>query len=183
MPQSALNGASGGFPDLLSLGPTDRGLNFFSGGPSNSASSGMQHIDVSSLADAIDLGQVSFNLAAYLGGYSTQEDYSILSLEFLDTAKISLGSSAIGPVTASDRQGITGLSFREISGDVPIGTRSIDANLAFNRVHGSYNDGYADNLSLKLVTAPVPEAESYALFLVGLATVWFRFGRKKTDFC
>ena len=37
------------------------------------------------------------------------------------------------------------------------------------RTDGSYNDGYADNLSLALQTTAVPEPSSFALIGLGLA--------------
>ena len=49
---------------------------------------------------------------------------------------------------------------------VPFGTETISLTLDMTRFAGSYNDGYADNLSL-ILTA-VPEPETYAMLLAGL---------------
>lgn len=166
-------GAGGGFPTSTDPGPADRGLNFFSGGPGNATgvSNATQLIDVSGGAATIDLGSTSFDLSAYLGGFSSQRDNAVLEVSFLSGAKAVLGSATVGSVSASDRSNQTGLLLRETNGVVPIGTRSIEVLLTMTRVDGSYNDGYADNLSLVLQAAAVPEPSSYALALAGLGSL------------
>ena len=50
------------------------------------------------------------------------------------------------------RGNVTGLLSRRTTGTIPAATRCILVNLDFNRFSGTgtYNDGYADNLSLVL---------------------------------
>ena len=150
-------GASGGFPSPTDPGPSDRGLNFFAGGPSNAGSSASQVIQVASSDFApIDAGAAYFHLSGYLGGYSSQGDNAVLSVNFRDGSGTSLGASSIGPVSPADRDNATGLLFRTTSGNVPVGTRMVTVNLQMTRLDGSYNDGYADDLSLIFTgTAPV----------------------------
>jgi PEP-CTERM motif len=169
--------AGGGFPLSTDPGPASRGLNFFSGGPNATLSTGTQSIDVSAGAVAIDGGGTSFDLSAFLGGFLTQPDDAVLSISFLGAASASLGSASIGPVTNADRSSLTGLLFQETTGFVPVGTRSIGVTLSLTRFEGTYNDGYADNLSLVLtagdvgVPTPVPEPGTYALMIAGLGVL------------
>ena len=176
-------GASGGYPALTDPGPADRGANFFGGGYLT-PSLGTQVIDISDVASAIDTGRASFDLSAYLGGYASQDDNAVLTASFLDTGFAALSSVSIGPVTAADRGSLTGLSFRDALGVVPVGTRSILIDILFTRVEGSSNDGYADDLSLVLaapsVTAAVPEPQSWAMMFAGLGVVAALQRRRRT---
>ena len=162
-------GASGGFPTASDPGPASRGLNFFAGGPSAGVSTAEQFVDVSSGASFIDLGSTTFDLSAYLGGFSSQRDNATLQISFLDGASAVLGTASLGPVSPADRGSLTGLLARSTTGIVPVGTRSVDILLTLTRVDGSYNDGYADNLSL--VMHAVPEPTTIALALAGLGVI------------
>lgn len=163
----ATYGASGGFPLAGDPGPLNRGLNFFAGGPSNPESTATQVINLSAGAGAIDLGEVKFNLSAYLGGYASQSDHAVLSVSFEDASHHSLSQTVLGGVSAADRGNATGLLFRETFGGVPVGARYATVVLDMKRLEGSYNDGYADNLSLTLTTA-VPEPSEWMLMAGGL---------------
>jgi hypothetical protein len=168
--------ASGAFPAPTDPGPASRGANFFAGGPGNSFSSATQLLDVSNISAQIDAGIVTFLLSGYLGGFATQGDYAVLTADFLDASSASLGSAAIGPVTSSDRSNSTGLLPRDTNGAIPVGTRGISFTLDMTRLAGSYNDGYADNLSF-IARAPsgVPEPGTIGMIVLGLgAVVWFR---------
>ena len=176
-------GASGGFPTSSSPGPVDRGLNFFTGGPNIAFSGGLQFIDLSSGASSIDLGTIDFNLSGFLGGFLGQSDNAIVSLQFLDSSNSVLGSSSIiGPVSNTERKNITGLLFRETTGKVPIGSRAARIQLDLTRIDGTYNDGYADNLSLVLnnsVPNPNPVPGPLPILGVGAAFSWSRKLRKR----
>ncbi len=152
-------GAPNGYPTLETIGPAQRGRNFFAGGAGGSEgdSSISQTIDVQELATLIDAHEIRFALSAHLGGFSDQRDFATLRATFLDEAGISLGESRVGPVTRADRQRaiggvegeLTGLLPRATSGSVPPGTRRIRIVLEAEVGSGT-NDGYADNLSLVL---------------------------------
>ncbi len=163
--------AGGGFPTATDPGPLDRGLNFFGGGPSSGSSSGSQLIDLGFGSSVIDAGAASFKLSAFLGGFASQGDNAVLTVQFEDALHAALGTASIGPVSNVDRGDQTGLLFRESAGLVPVGSRFAAVNLQLTRTAGSYDDGYADNLSL-VVTGAVPEPGSLALLLAGLAVAW-----------
>ena len=167
--------APNGGPTPVSPGPTDRGMNYFSGGPANEASSASQLIDLSFAASDIAAGGMGFTLSGWLGGYSGQDDHTLLSASWLDSQGMALGSFTLDSVYASDRAGETGLLFKTFSGALDSQVRQVLITLDMRRTDGAYNDGSADNLSFSLtdVTAPnpVPEPSTYALMLGGLASV------------
>ncbi len=153
-------GSAGGFPDANSTGPTNRGNNFFSGGPNQAGlptASLSQTIDVSSQATEIDGGAEPFTLCGFLGGFSVQDDNVIATATFEDGMSQPTGSEAtIGPVLANDRNDSTGMCLSSTSGIVPAGTRKVVVTVAFNLTAGIYIDGYADNLDF-LLAATCPE--------------------------
>lgn len=139
-----------GYPSSKSPGPRDRAANFFTGG--NSARTRLvQSITLPDTA-AIDAGSATFTLAAWLGGYSSQDDGVRLSCEFLGTEGPPRGLVVLGPVTANERHGRTSLLERTATGVVPPGSRTARLLLLFTRSGGTANDGYADSLSLTVTT-------------------------------
>jgi MYXO-CTERM domain-containing protein len=141
-------GAVGGFPTSVTPGPVDGGLNFLAGGPSSGVSVGSQVIDLSASAADIDSAAVTFRITGYLGGYSSQGDNVTITAIFQDAASSTIASSTIGPVTPTERANATGLQLRTASGSVPAGTRRVTIQVTMTRTEGSYNDGYADNLTM-----------------------------------
>lgn len=130
-------------------GPDDRGQRYFWGG--NAASSSIsRRLDIGHIESLVDLGAVRFELSAYFGGYSVQNDQMMLDVTFLDAEGESVGTARLDPVTAVDRNFETKLMPRNADGAVPVGTRQIDIVLTATRFAGTSNDGYADNLSLIL---------------------------------
>jgi hypothetical protein len=168
----------GGYPLATDPGPANRGNNFFAGGSSSASSTMTQTLDVSNAAAAI----VSFNLSAYLGGYYTQDDNSVFSVLFLNSGDSQIGSAVIGPVTESDRGGVTALLLRDTAGIVPVGTRELEFELVATRYQGANNDGYADNLSFVATQAvgAVPELSTWAMMILGFAGVGFMAYRRKS---
>jgi hypothetical protein len=140
----------GGFPLVTDPGPPDRGANFFSGGAAAPVSTGAQTADLASHAGWIDAGSAGYELAGWFGGFASQEDRAKLSADFKSAGGATLGTVTIGDVTATERANATGLLYRVATGLVPVGTRSVQLTITMTRFAGSYNDGYADSLSLRL---------------------------------
>lgn len=136
-----------GYPTTTSAGPPDRGRVFFSGGTTSTATIG-QTVSTSDLAGRIDSGTATYDLSGWLGGYRGQDDDMRVVATFRDAAGTRLTSAGIGPVTAADRAGVTGLLRRSATGRVPVGTRSVRVVATATRRGGTHNDGYADSLSL-----------------------------------
>jgi hypothetical protein len=159
-------GAAGGFPSASDSGPLDRGLNFFAGGINNGASRATQVIDLGAYSGAINSGQSQFDLSGWLGGYQTQADNATLTATFRDSAGNSLLSASLAAVSAAERGNLTGLLLRDAQGFIPVGTALVDIALDMKRHDGSYNDGYADNLSFAI--SAVPEPGTWAMLVAGL---------------
>jgi hypothetical protein len=145
---------SGAFPDVNASAAIGGGNQFFAGGPftgaGNTVETATQDVAVSAAAAEIDAGGVTATLAAALGGFSTQADNAAVTATFMGAAGEQLGTLTIGPVTAADRNNTTALLPRSGSGPVPPGTRTVRVALAETKIDGTYNDAYADNLSLTL---------------------------------
>lgn len=143
-------GASGGFPDNTSPGPTDRRKNFFAGG-NVALSTAAQTVSLSAIAASIDTGARSFVLSAWLGGYSTQDDNATVTVVFQNATAATLATYTIGPATQADRGGNTAFVYKSASASVPVGTRAAIVTITATRLQGTYNDGYADDVSLVLL--------------------------------
>ena len=144
-----------GFPAVpTDTVPANHGYNFFAGGLAD-ISEASQTLDLNPVGGAIDTGQVSYELSADLGGYAGQGDNATLALRFYDGTFTLFGSPVtIGPVTVTDRQGLTGLLHVSVPGQVPVGTRFLQAVVTMNGSSG-FNDGYADNISVVLNAPPL----------------------------
>lgn len=143
-----------GAPDFLTTEDSTRlggGQNFFAGGPDAATSAAAQVIDVSAAAAEIDAGKVTATLSGQLGGYASQTDSATVTATFASGPVLQ-----IGPVTPAQRNGITNLLPRSASAAVPAGTRQITVAINALREEGSYNDGYADNVSLELSEGALP---------------------------
>jgi hypothetical protein len=144
-------GSPGGFPSPAVRDSISGGANFFAGG-NTSSSAAFQTIDVSGAAPEIDADDAYATLSGYLGGFESQGDSVTVIVTYQDQDGTDNSQSVIfiGPVTPEDRARQTTMLLRSASGSIPPGTRTIQVTLFINGVDGSYNDGYADNLSLTL---------------------------------
>ncbi|HMB96406.1 MAG TPA: SdrD B-like domain-containing protein, partial [Tepidisphaeraceae bacterium] len=153
---TAVQYGSAGFPATNSIGPASRGLNFFAGGPpdpndanANSATS-EQTIDISSLAADIDAGRIRYDLSAYVGGFGSEGDEMDVSIFFGASAdSTTINGNIVGP-SATDRQNTTELIPKSVILPVPAGSRVAVISMQAARSVGTYDDGYADNISLVL---------------------------------
>ncbi len=141
------------------IAPVTPGNAFFAGGPvpANSPSQAKQTISLVAFAAAIDSGKMKVTLSACLGGAKDELDDAKVTIDFLTPGGLSLGAGEIGPVSNTDRGNATALLPRGLSGVVPVGARSVDVFITMTRkatttaapyVETTYNDGYADKVSL-----------------------------------
>jgi hypothetical protein len=151
---------AGTFPTVATAGPADRGRQLFVGGQVGSDTL-TQTTSLAGAARAIDGGGVSFTLDGWLGGNGTDASAASVTVTFLGQSGARLGSATIGPVTPADRLLATALLERSGGGTVPAGTRSAlitltltDANPPNVMFANSYNNAYADDLSLH-ISAPI----------------------------
>ena len=99
----------------------------------------------------IKTGNVKLNAVAWLGGFSSQKD----SAHFWVTMTHSGGApptivKLVGP-TPTQRANATKFLKRQALGvAVSLDVTKISVQLRFTRIDGSYNDGYADSLSVTL---------------------------------
>jgi hypothetical protein len=149
------------------------GNNFFAGGPNNASSSATQSVDVSNISVLINDGLIDYTLSGYFGGYLTQDDSGTLTATFLDGSLNDLGQVSVGGDNEVARNGTTELLYDSADGVVPFGTASILFTLQMTRTEGTYNDGYADNLSFIAVGPPssVPEPAAWALSGLGICAL------------
>jgi hypothetical protein len=147
-------GTPGGFPTPQTLGPSGRGKNFFAGGPMSSPGGGalIQKVSLAAQAAKIDAGHTTFDASGWFGGAGAENDNAGLELTFSDKNGSTLKDVTLGFVTAAVRGNVTKFLERSKKGAVPTGTRSVTVQLIFSGVFGQFDDGYADNLSLKLTT-------------------------------
>ena len=147
---AALYGASG-LPGADATVAGGKAL--FAGGPSNASSTATQTVAVpSSWVKVVRAGRAKATISAALGGWEGQGDAATVTYLFLDASGSSIGSARIGPISAAQRGSVTKLLPVSKVISVPAGTRSVKVTIAAIRGSGSYNDGYADNVSLRLST-------------------------------
>ncbi len=131
-----------------SPGPEDRGDNYFGGG-SDGGSSIYQEINLSAIQTDITSGNLTYSLAAFLGGYATQDDRMEIIIEFFDSEGTVLHTGIIGPVYAEDRDNVTGIFLYQQWDSVP--PSSVYVKITMNaHLDSGYCDAYADNLSLTI---------------------------------
>ena len=139
------------FPGIQAGTALHGGAKFFAGGPGNAGSAVSQTVSVASQKQLIDSGKARATLSGLLGGFGGQDDSLIATAVFLGQSGARLGAMLkLGPVGAAARKLQTGMLRKTVTGVVPKGTRSIRVTLSASRTSGSYNDGYADNLSLAI---------------------------------
>jgi hypothetical protein len=130
------------------------GSKFFYGGDNNEHSELYQDIDVSEDAEKIDhppsdpwVGEnpVKATLSGYLNSYAGYE-WPVLCMEFLDSSRAikSVHETSRGTTRSTWTRG------ERANVEVPSGTRTIRVKMRSYRRSGADNDGYFDDLSLKL---------------------------------
>jgi hypothetical protein len=110
-----------------------------------------QIVDVSAAAEAIDKGQVAFSLSGWLGGWRDRPEHAVLTAIFLHDERRAAGAPVVvdgaGPEARHQK---TALLKRAAQGTVPPGTRRIAVSVDFPSGMSSFQNAFADNLSLTL---------------------------------
>jgi len=145
-----LYGAAGGFPDATVSAAIKGGKAFFAGGNAGVSTATQSRAVPSGWSGSVKGGQVKAVLSADLGGFASQADHAVVTAVFLDKSGHSIASFKIGPVSTAARKSQTTLLLRTATRRVPSATRKIKVVVTSTRVDGTYNDGYADNVSLAL---------------------------------
>jgi hypothetical protein len=151
-------GSSTDFPKTTSAGPPDRGTNFLAGGPRNNQSEARQVIDLTPVADTIDRGGVAYRLLGYFG--SSGNASAMLWALFYNANGDYISSEIIGGNMTGNADLVADIN--EYWEDVvPIGTRNIRIWLVMtdngNSTTDTYNNAYADSLSLILTPPPTAD--------------------------
>lgn len=143
--------AGGGFPDAAASRAIAGGKQFFAGGPAGGGvvSTASQVVAVPAAFRKTGV-KATATLSAALGGYSTQLDQASVSAVFLSTAGAKLGALRVGPVSPGRRGGATKLVSLAKKMALPAGTTSIRVIITAATLSGGYNDGYADNVAVRL---------------------------------
>jgi hypothetical protein len=144
-----------GFPKLTTAGPPNRGQQFFAGGPGTDPGQVLvQVIPLARYHSRIAQGGVTFKVSGWFGGKGAENDMAGLEVDFKDVngALVNVNgiSTTIGNFNANARGGVTKLMKASATGSVPSDAATIYLQLIFDRTDGTYDNGYADNLSLTL---------------------------------
>ncbi|MFT6396468.1 MAG: hypothetical protein ACJAYU_001211 [Bradymonadia bacterium] len=120
-----------------------------------------QTLEVSEWAADIDAGGVQFTLSAQVRTWSG-DDEAALAFRTFDAAELLLSESSGGPWTRDS------WTARSVTGELPVGTRTIDITLQGTRNVGSDNDAYFDAVSGCVggeTPAPALRAEPYLMWV------------------
>ncbi len=130
----------------------------------------VQQFDVSGNAFAIDTNALSVKISGHFGGFSTDEDRAELYARFYNDSGGELTTpfvtSAIGYVSAGNRNFETTLLRKGGEFPIPAGTRRLDVELRIYRLAGTVSHGYADEFSAMLTTTALPPATPVGVELI-----------------
>jgi hypothetical protein len=134
----------------------NKGSNFFWGGTNENGATTSVTDTATQLITLGSLGAAGqpFELSGYLGGAGTQSDNMSVTATFEDDSGTSLAAAQIGPVTESQRGGVTELLPAAWYGTVPAGTTQILVTLT-QTGSGATGDGSADDLNLTIGSSAV----------------------------
>jgi len=163
--------------------PPAAGLRYYTGDAAatttKSATVGITDANGGIPVATIDGGLGVFSLSAYFTTYRAQNDWSSVTVQFLDGSAAALGSPVsiggfdfvstlpLGPGTNYPDEKDWGLD--SAGGSVPAGARSATVTILTTRLGGTAGDGYTDKLQFDV--SQVPEPSTYVLTLTGLAAL------------
>jgi hypothetical protein len=156
-------GATGGFPGLGVRDDVGGQTNFAAGGPRDNEKEVdlEQQVDLSTWAAEIDRGGVQARISAYIGGYQNDADSGQVTIELYGAENDQgwtpyYGGDDLGPVTRSDRGGVTKLLRRTTTLAVHTGTRRLKLRLRAFPSGGDYTNVFFDNVSVELFSGTPP---------------------------
>lgn len=149
----------GGYPgsSIIGGGSFDGGTYLFYGG-STATMETVQTIQLTG-ADLTDVaaGGVHSSLSAFIGGYAGQGDHLGLEATWKDALGSDLLTQVLDPVTNVERRNRSGFLPREDIQTIPAGATQVAVKLTGTRTSGTANDGYIDNISLRLIRGNPPQ--------------------------
>ncbi|GAA5115520.1 hypothetical protein JIN84_20310 [Luteolibacter yonseiensis] len=129
---------------------------------------------------AIDSGALTLSLAAQFSTYESQNDFAVVTVQYLDSLNAAIGTPlAIGGpafvAALSGGTGSRGWGEASLSGIIPTGARSFSISITEGKTpQGAYIDGYVDNVSVSVV----PEPSACLLGLAGTVGLLVRRQRR-----
>jgi hypothetical protein len=153
----------GGWPTFSTPGSADRGQNYFAGG-GGGVSTATQYVNLAPATSQIERGNVTFSLGAWIGGTGSLTEDATVTATFLNPSEHALGTAALAPVTAAQRNDVTEFLPENTTGTIPRGTTRVKLLITVNGDHlanrNAAGQGYVDNLSFTIssdaVNAPAP---------------------------
>jgi hypothetical protein len=153
----------GGWPTFSTPGSADRGQNYFAGG-GGGVSTATQYVNLAPATSQIERGNVTFSLGAWIGGTGSLTEDATVTATFLNASEHALGTAALAPVTAAQRNDVTEFLPENTTGTIPRGTTRVKVLITVNGDHlanrNAAGQGYVDNLSFTIssdaVNAPAP---------------------------
>lgn len=152
-----------GFPTAAQGATLGGGNNFFAGGPARAGDTDGQSDQVASLNQTIEVppsaqadvaaGSVQIAVSGCLGGYGNQNDRARILAAGFDGFGAIYGNMSVDGPAAAGRGGVTKLLPVAASRMLDSRIRALIFEISFSRSSGAgtYNDGYADNLSMRLI--------------------------------
>lgn len=105
-------------------------------------------------AAAIDTGTVRARLTGDVGALQQQTDDLEVTAHWADAEGAVVLTQRLAPTSVAERGGLTGFLRRSAEAPVPVGARSVVLTLTGRRDVGTTQDGYLDNLVLRLIGVP-----------------------------
>ena len=141
---AAYKGFGVGWFSVTSMGPKDRGKNYFFGGTTTAATTAKASIGTQTIKLPAGAARHKATLGGWLGNYSSNT--ASVRAAFTNKSGKTLAGIRIGPDTTIGGQD---MAFRSRTGTVPAGAVSVTVTITFTD-HANYNLAGADDISLVL---------------------------------
>ena len=153
-------GASTSVPSIAVGAAVGGGGRFCRGSATGGSGTLRQDFDVRAGAAQIDIGALSLDVSALLGGSGVDPDSGRIDIVFLDSTEdtaLQIGpTQSVGPVTNAHRSNETIVMRRRRIVAIPPLTRRIRVDAVFSALSIPTNTAIIDEVSVKLVATPPP---------------------------